>query len=357
MSTRAEAPGAYTPCVDRWARFDALAEGLPSGALCVVDERVAALHPHVLASLSARSPLDVVHLKAHERIKGLRTLEELCGRAHLLPRSGTLVCVGGGTLGDLCTVAAHLIKRGVRLIQVPTTLLAAVDSSLGGKGAVHARSGGHTVKNALGAFHYAAEAWLCEELLATLEPAQRREGAVEAWKKFICLDPARVASFRTHPPTERALVESARALKESVCARDPYDLLGTRRVLNFGHTFGHAVESVTHFRVRHGEAVGLGILCALDVGRAVGITSEPLAADVENLLEDVAGVKRRGLRSALGKASADDVAGVVAADKKGADAGGVTMVLLRALGSTEARRVTRAEWEPLLSAWSEGRRP
>lgn len=345
---RAGAPGAYRPAKDRWGRFPSLARALGGPTFWVVDRRVARLHPSVAAAAREQGIL----VRAGEGAKTLAVLEAVSARAARLPRAGTLVAVGGGTVGDLATVAAHLLRRGVRLIQVPTTLLAAVDSSLGGKGAVHAAHGRRQVKNALGVFHYPEETWLCPELFTTLTARQRREGAIEAWKMFLTLDARRFERFEGGQP---ALIRAARALKAAVCAADPYETHGPRRVLNFGHTLGHVIESVTGFRVSHGDAVGLGMLCALDVGVRLGVTDPEVARDAERQLSARAGILgRRALARALGAASDREVLALLRADKKAGGAGELYFVLLERVGRAAVREVPAKLVSELLPRWRAG---
>ncbi|MEW5852094.1 MAG: 3-dehydroquinate synthase family protein [Myxococcota bacterium] len=347
-------PGAYVPAQDVWGRFEDLVAELPEGTFVLVDERVQRLHPKVTRALKKRKPLRVVALKAGENVKTVTRLQTVATAAHALKRSGLMLCIGGGTVGDLGTVAAHLIKRGVPLIHVPTTLLAAVDSSVGGKGALHVGR----VKNALGAFHYPVKTWICPELFETLAPAQIREGITEAWKMFACLDAARFQRFREAAPALPELIRDARSVKERVCAVDPYDATGVRAVLNFGHTFGHVIETLSRFRVSHGDAVGLGIRCALDVGHALGVTNGPVRDDVEGTLERCVGIlPRERLARVLSSASAADIRHVLLADKKGADAAAVKMVLLRDVGATVSMNVPTTTWMALLPAWRKGVRP
>ncbi|MEW6432535.1 MAG: 3-dehydroquinate synthase family protein [Myxococcota bacterium] len=347
-------PGAYRPLADRWGRFDALCASLPPGpALAIADARVLRLHPHVGKALRQRG-VSVVALAAGERAKSLSRVEAFARAARTLPRGGTVLAIGGGTIGDVATVFAHLFKRGVgRFIQVPTTALAAVDSSVGGKGAVNVRG----TKNALGVFHFADEAWLCPELFATLSPAQRLEGRYEAWKMAVTLDARTFARWRARPPTDEALVREARLLKDVLVREDPHETKGLRVVLNFGHTFGHALETVSGFRVRHGEAVGLGLLCALDVGRALGATPDDVARVVEGAVfgEALASARRR-LARVLRGVSVARVAGVLAADKK-SSAGEVRMVLLHAPGRWTTAAVPAATWRRAFTGWKAGRRP
>jgi 3-dehydroquinate synthase len=360
QSTRPDvftAPGSYQPLVDHWGPFPELAAArLPEPALVLIDERVAKLHPRVMKSLKPRAAA-VVSLRAGENAKTMGTLDRVVRAANALPRSGAVVCIGGGTIGDLGTVAAHLIKRGVRLLHVPTTLLAAVDSSVGGKGALHS-GGQRPVKNAIGVFHYPTECWLCPELFATLKPKQLREGAVEAFKMVITLSEERWLQYRNEAPEQEQLIRDARALKAKVCAEDPYEHEGLRRVLNFGHTFGHVIESVTRFSVSHGDAVGLGMLCALDVGLELGVTVEQVAEEAEEVLLGNAGVLGRGaLAEALADARLAEVEGLLAADKKTDRPGELRMVLLREPGRSEVRPVPREVWRRLWPAWRKGARP
>lgn len=348
------APGAYRQSSDRWGTFEARCAALPPGpALAIADERVLRLHPHVERALDARR-VQLAPLPAGERTKSLATLEELASAAASVPRSATLLAIGGGTIGDVATVFAHLFKRGVgRFIQVPTTTLAAVDSSVGGKGAVNLPG----VKNGLGVFHFADEAWLCPEFFSTLARPQREEGAFEAWKMAVTLDAQAYARWKVTPPPLESLVRQARRLKAAVVRKDPYEASGLRAVLNFGHTFGHLLESVTGYRLRHGQAVGLGMLCALDVGRAMGLTADSVACDVEDaIFHEALGLARRRLQRALSGVPLSRVRAVLAADKKSVG-GELRMVLLQRPGAWETMAVSETVWRPLLADWVAGRRP
>lgn len=351
-------PGSYAPPGDRWGPFKSFAPELPAACLAVVDRVVARKHPRVLKALKAKRDRTVLVLEAGEQAKSFTVLERLLRAGAHLPRSATLICVGGGTLGDLSTVAAHLLKRGIRLIQVPSTLLAAVDSSLGGKGAVDLHVGRRIIKNAAGVFHYASESWLCPELFETLPEQQLREGAIEAWKKAICLDAALFESLQKRAPSLQTLIREARRMKGEVCAEDPYERSGLRAVLNFGHTFGHLIESASRFSVSHGDAVGLGILCALDVGRAMKLTPDALAQSVESALEKGPGLLgRAAMAKVLRRVDARGVAAVLAADKKAERLGEVRMILLRTPGQTERVVIAPALWKRLLKDWQAARIP
>lgn len=352
------APGSYHPPNDQWTDVHALGSLLPSGSLVIIDARVAKLHPLLLRALETSHPLTVLQIPGGERAKSLHALQRVIAAGARLPRRGTLVAVGGGTIGDLGTVAAHLLKRGVSLVHVPTTLLAAVDSTIGGKGALNLRTNRHVIKNILGVFHYPCQTILCPELFATLTPAQRREGTIEAWKMAVCLDEHLWHRWCQHPPDLRTLICTARALKESVCRRDPYETLGIREVLNFGHTFGHVFESLSKFRLSHGDAVGLGMLCALDTGIAMGVTPVDIARKVEHSLRTHANVPdRQRLARLLRNVRTSAVASILAADKKNKTTGPegqVRMVLLQRPGAWVVRDIPDSVWHATLSKWRAG---
>jgi 3-dehydroquinate synthase len=333
MSGVLDAPGSFRPAVDRWGRAAELLGEVESGAVFVVDARVARLHPKLMRAIAASEPRAVLRVKASEELKSLASLGALLEVLAPVPRGSLLVAVGGGTVGDLAAVAAHLARRGLRLWHLPTTLLAAADSSLGGKGALNL--GGF--KNSAGVFHYPERTLICPELFETLPQSRWREGALEALKLELCSSkrPSWPAAWRD----ELSWVRRARKQKAERCAADPYETNGVRAVLNFGHTFGHALEAVSGFELPHGEAVGLGILCALDVGVALGVTPAQVARRAEELLERVQGPRaRERLALWLGCTSRGELEQLLRADKK-ATASAARMVLLRGLGDPVVREV------------------
>lgn len=334
------APGSWRPVVDRWGPFTKFT--LPAHSLVVADARVLRLHPHARRALAKHQ---VIALTAGEGAKSLRTLGRLAAQTLGVSREATLVAIGGGTIGDVATVFAHLLKRGIRLIHVPTTLLAAVDSSVGGKGAVNVG----VVKNALGVFHCADESWVCPEFFSTLTEAQRREGRLEAWKMALG-DASQWVRWVKSSPDDLTLIRESRGLKAAICQSDPYERTGQRTVLNFGHTFGHVIEALSHHRVRHGEAVGLGMLCALDVGVGLGVTPSQVATTVEAALPNAPRARQR-LARVLSRASVTRVTQLLTADKKGSDRGAVRMVLLAKPGQWRVEAVAARVWSPLLKQW------
>jgi 3-dehydroquinate synthase len=329
-------PDAVPPAHERTGAFKTFAKTLRADAVVFADRRVLRLHPKLKTVLSR---VRVVALPAGEATKSLETVERVARRLQDVSRSATFVALGGGTIGDVVSVIAHLHKRGVRLIHVPTTLLAAVDSSIGGKGAVNV--GG--VKNALGVFHGSAETWLCPEFFGTLSEAQRREGRLEAWKMVVTLDGPTFHRWSRKPPDDAALLRIARGLKEAVVRRDPFERNDLRVVLNFGHTFGHVLESLSGYSLAHGEAVGVGMLCALDVGVALGVTPRGVAVAVEAALPNRP--RARGLLAKLAsKTTISKVQTLLAADKK-STATALRMVLLESPGTWRVTNVETSVWQ------------
>ncbi|MCL2626328.1 MAG: 3-dehydroquinate synthase [Cystobacterineae bacterium] len=346
------APGNHLPNTDFWGSPETLLAHLPRPWAVVADQRVLRLHPK-LRPLLAQAALPPVEIRAGEAAKSVACFERLAKQLQGLPRGATLLALGGGTVGDVCTVLAHTLKRGMRLWHWPTTLLAATDSSVGGKGALNL--GG--VKNALGAFHYPQGGLLCMELFGTLTAAQKQEGWCEAWKMATCLSRPLFEAWARGLPEEGEFICQARQMKAQVCEEDPYELSGRRAVLNFGHSFGHVIESLSGYRIRHGQAVGMGLWCALDVGRSRGITPPSLAQEVEEVWTRAQLPSREALARALAGAEDSAVLRLLLADKKNQSAQTLRMVLLKALGEVELCEVAFEEWRPLAQCWRKGEKP
>ncbi|MEM1250013.1 MAG: 3-dehydroquinate synthase [Acidobacteriota bacterium] len=203
-------------------------------------------------------------------------------------RDSGLVAIGGGSVGDLGGFVAGTFLRGIEVVQVPTTLLAQVDASVGGKTAIDLPE----AKNCVGVFHYPHSVLVDTGLCATLPPAERRSGLVEAIKMAALLDPAALARIEGSLDALLAgdaaalepVVAEAIACKLRVVEEDPEES-GFRRVLNFGHTLAHAIEKALDFgTLRHGEAVAYGMLFALRLSRAVGQVEDSFVGRVEKLL-------------------------------------------------------------------------
>jgi len=244
--------------------------------------------------------------EAHKRLETLARLWQGCLEAGI-DRGGTVVAVGGGVVGDLAGFAAATWMRGVRWIGVPTTLLAMVDSSLGGKTAIDLPAG----KNLVGAFHPPALVLADTRTLQTLPVAERRCGLAEAVKHGVIADPGLLAAIEALPGNGAAtcgdaLVARAMAVKIAVIQQDPYEK-GIRAALNLGHTLGHAVELASGFTLRHGEAVAIGLVAEARLAERLGLAAEPGLSDrLARLLarlglpvEIPPGLDREALRRAL----------------------------------------------------------
>jgi 3-dehydroquinate synthase len=255
-----------------------------------------------------------------------------------IERNDLVVALGGGVIGDLAGFAASIVRRGVDFVQVPTSLLAQVDSSVGGKTGINSPHG----KNLVGAFHQPVLVVADTAVLDTLSPRQFRAGYAEVAKYgalgdlefFNWLEANHAEIFAGGAARERAIAESCRA-KAAIVARDERET-GDRALLNLGHTFGHALEAVTGFsdRLFHGEGVAVGMVLAAEFSARLNMMSAGDAARVQHhlasvglptRLQDIAGFQQEGL------ADADTLLGLMAQDKK-VKRGRLTFILLEQIG-------------------------
>ncbi len=232
--------------------IERLASGLSEGpAALVADARVAGIHGAVAQLALGRRLSESHELPAGEDAKTLEAVAQLW-RALRLPRGGTLVALGGGSVTDAAGFVAATYLRGIPWVAVPTTLVGQVDAGIGGKTAIDLPEG----KNLVGAFHWPVRTVIDPALLGTLPPEEREEGMAEVVKTGLLAG----ESFWELPEPE--LVRRCAAYKTAICIRDPHEH-GERKTLNLGHTFAHALEAASDYRLRHGEAVALGLLAAL----------------------------------------------------------------------------------------------
>ncbi len=243
-----------------------------------------------------------------------------------------VVAVGGGVTGDLAGFVASTYLRGIPVVQVPTSYLAMIDASVGGKTGVDVRAG----KNLVGSFHAPRAVFADSDTLATLPDAERVQGLVEAFKHGAILDAAylewlttaadRLLAVDTETATE-AIVRSVR-IKADVVTRDEREG-GVRQVLNFGHTVGHALEAATGYAMGHGTAVAAGMLLEAELGERLGITEGGTRAQIASSLS------RLGLSlDSVPSVDLEAAMGFLASDKK-ARSGRPRYVLLRRLGEVE----------------------
>ncbi len=224
----------------------------------------------------------VVVLPAGERFKNANSVHKIYNAAleHQLERSSLIVALGGGVIGDIAGFAAATWLRGIPFVQIPTTLLAMVDASIGGKTGINHKQG----KNLIGAFHQPHLVWIDPQVLQTLPPREFRAGMAEVIKYGVIWDrelwqlllsAERLDTFGYIPPPllQQILYRCAKA-KAEVVSQDEREG-GLRAILNYGHTIGHAIESATNYQqFNHGEAVALGMLCAGMIARELDLWSE-----------------------------------------------------------------------------------
>jgi 3-dehydroquinate synthase len=305
----------------------------------ITDETVAALHlPALSAALSAAGiAATALALSPGEATKGWAGLERAVEWliAERVERRDLVLALGGGVIGDLAGFAAAILRRGVRFVQVPTTLLAQVDSSVGGKTGINSARG----KNLIGAFHQPSLVLADTGLLDTLPRREFLAGYAEVVKYGLLGDAAFFAWLEGAGPALAAGDAAARVravarsveMKAEIVARDETEA-GERALLNLGHTFGHALEAATGYSARllHGEAVALGLGLAFDLSARLGLCPPQEAARVR------AHLAAMGLPVALaqvpgGLPGPDALLDLMAQDKKVID-GRLRFVLARGIG-------------------------
>jgi 3-dehydroquinate synthase len=312
--------------------------GFDTPPVVVSNPRVLALHGDRLRrSLEARfGPVAVVEIGDGERFKNQATLERIYRglfRARADRRSWILA-LGGGVVGDVAGFAAATFMRGIRYASIPTTLLAQVDSSIGGKVGINVPQG----KNLIGAFHQPSAVLSDIAVLRTLPARELASGLFEVVKSGAIRSLSLVAYLEKNLDAVRAaepralerIVWDAVRIKAEIVGSDERES-GARMLLNYGHTVGHALEAATGYRrFTHGEAVGWGMIAALGFGRQLGFLRAEEAARLADLIRRVAplptlaGIPARAVWSALGR------------DKK-FSGGRMRMILLPRLGQSEVR--------------------
>jgi 3-dehydroquinate synthase len=279
-------------------------------------------------------PADMLVIPPGEKQKSLARAGRICERMVELgaDRRSVVVALGGGVIGDLSGFVAATYMRGIAMVQAPTTLLAQVDSSLGGKVAVNLPQG----KNLVGAFHQPRLVLIDPVVLRTLPRRELRGGMAEVIKSgviadarlFTYLEDHRRELLRREPFALRHVIRGCCEIKAAVVGQDEREETGCRATLNFGHTIGHAIESLGAGAYRHGEAVAIGMVAAGRLAVATGRWSAEEQGRMAALLENV-GLPVR----ARGQAPADILARM-RADKKNV-AGRLHLVLPTRLGHVE----------------------
>ena len=319
------------PLEEAGDRLRAFSGGRPLAV--VTDATVWGLHGR---RLSAAHPAEPILVPAGEAAKSWEILEQLLRElsARQISRATPVLAFGGGSIGDLAGLAAGLFKRGCPVIHVPTTLMAQVDSAIGGKTAVDFAG----QKNLVGLFHQPALVIADPSLLATLDGRQMRSGYAELVKYGLIGDPPIFATCENigsallsgDRAALRRAVDLAIRCKAYYVGADPEDRTGVRALLNFGHTFGHAIEALSGFGpVLHGEATAIGMALAFRLSTEIGLCPEE---DADRAIGHLGAV---GLPTSLSDVAlgnrAGDLLPLMAKDKK-ADQYGLKLILTRGIG-------------------------
>jgi 3-dehydroquinate synthase len=333
----------------------------PGARVAIVTDTTVAQHWLTATEASLKGAgIDSSHIIVGEgeSSKSYVVLASVCEQlvAAKIERNDLIVALGGGVVGDLAGFAASILRRGVDFVQVPTSLLAQVDSSVGGKTGINSPQG----KNLIGAFHQPILVIADTAALDTLSPRQFRAGYAEVAKYgllgdatfFDWLEAHHLGIARGSDAREQAIATSCRA-KAAIVARDERET-GERALLNLGHTFGHALEAATGFsdRLFHGEGVSVGMTLAAEFSAARGMISDDDAARIRRHLQeaglpvrmqDIAGFRQEGL------ADADALLALMGQDKK-VKRGKLTFILLEAIGrATVVNDVPPAEVREFLA--------
>jgi 3-dehydroquinate synthase len=315
-----------------------------------VQTRLAAVHAVVICDAAVRSPhadavarslaaagvrCDLLEVPSGEASKSVAQAERLWNElaACKTDRKSAIVAVGGGVIGDLAGFVAATFTRGLAFVQIPTTLLAHVDSSVGGKVGINLPA----AKNMVGAFWQPAGVVIDLETLETLPEREYRSGLAEVVKYGVILDEAFFAYLEEHAPSLAArdsevleyVVARCCRLKADVVEQDERELTGLRAVLNYGHTFAHAIESVTGYGTHlHGEAVAIGMICASRLAELLA-RIQPVVTDRQLHL-----LKALGLPTTVGPHDTDALLAAMQHDKK-VERGQLRFVLPTRLGHVE----------------------
>ncbi len=339
-------PGGRYPILvgsDLLARLPAALEsvGLHPGPVAIVsDSAVAAIHGGAVEAALVSAGFRIATSTRFPPGEATKSFDNLLAlfdafAAASLDRTAPVLALGGGVIGDLSGFAAATFKRGLPFVQIPTTLLAQVDSAVGGKVAVNHAAG----KNLIGAFHQPRLVLADITTLGTLPPAERIAGLAEVLKYGVLCDAELFEWITSHAGALRAGESSALQhavvrsceIKSAVVAEDERDL-GRRAILNLGHTVGHAIENELGYGgIRHGEAVAIGMVAAARIGVALGLTP----ADVPDRI--VAAARSLGLPASV--PASIDPASLVASirqDKK-IQAGRLRFIVPTAIGAVEVR--------------------
>jgi 3-dehydroquinate synthase len=306
----------------------------PTGVAIITDSNVRPWATKVAKSIKRAGLKTAIHvIPVGERSKSMSQLHEVLAflERQRIDRGGCVIAVGGGTVGDLAGFAAAVWQRGIRLVGVPTTLLAMVDSSIGGKTGIN----GTRSKNAIGAFWQPSAVIADLDCIETLPAVSYRDAFAEVVKYAVAMDRGLIDLLQKERPrlldADRAVLQRVVfrcvAAKALVVAKDEREK-GRRAILNYGHTAGHALEAASGFRISHGRAVAFGMRVAARVALSMDLCSKRLVDTQDELLSEY------GLPDRAPHVDPARVLAAIPRDKK-ARRGKVAWVLPRRLGHAE----------------------
>lgn len=319
-----------------------LQEMKPCRVMLVTDENVAQLYLEFAKKSLREAGFDVheIVVPAGERSKSFSTLEQVLETMAdaRLTRTDLAISLGGGVIGDLTGFAAGCYLRGIRFVQLPTTLLSAVDASVGGKTAVNLAHG----KNLAGLFHQQCAVICDTDTFATLGTVQLSDGAAEAIKTGILGDASLFKTFEDGNPHEKMdeIVAKSVAYKAKIVSEDPNEH-GVRKLLNLGHTAGHAIELASKFEISHGFAVAIGTAMMSRAAVKRGYMEKDEAARI------LLALKRNGLPITT-SFSAQQLAEIAKTDKKAEDTS-ITVIVPERVGACRMEKIPLTELESLFA--------
>lgn len=312
--------------------------------LIVTDKTVAALYLKPLTDCleSEQIVFQTVVLEAGEQTKSLRNIEHLCENAaeNQMNRGDVIVALGGGVIGDLAGFAAAVFLRGVRLVSLPTTLMAQVDSSVGGKTGVNLKQG----KNLVGAFYKADHVLIDPDTLNTLDDREFQCGMAEVIKYGCIWDECFFELLESLDSRTdvmdciHLIIKTCLEIKAEIVRQDEFDQ-SIRMILNFGHTIGHALENTAGYgKISHGQAVAIGMVKITRASEKKGMSALGTTARIENL------IKKFGLMTETEEYDREKILNAIIIDKKNVGKH-MNLILLKCIGEAEIIIMSSTEIE------------
>jgi len=256
---------------------------IPTKTAIITNPKVSGLHINYLTNHLKAKELHIITLPDGEEYKNMQSVEYALDRLFdaKFDRNSTLIAFGGGVIGDMTGFIASIFLRGIKFIQIPTTLLAMVDSSVGGKTGINNKYG----KNLIGSFYQPEAVYIDTYFLTTLEKREFSAGMAEIIKMAVMFDKEFFEKIKNNELSLEEMIKRAVELKAEVVNQDEKEK-GIRSVLNYGHTFGHVIENLTNYKTYlHGEAVAIGMVMANELSKKLGYLSEKEANEIKKLLE------------------------------------------------------------------------